>query len=325
MKRSRKNRQFEYDVCLSFAGEDRAYVRRVATALRERGVRVFYDEYAEAELWGKDLYVHLDQLYREAARYCVLFVSKHYARKLWTNHERESAQARALRAHKEYILPVRFDRTRLPGLRDTVGFIKLTGKKPEELATLICKKLGDRQRSDYFPPEPDLLFVALRARSKMARAIALDHAISFRQVLGRMTETERELVFTILQAACPSELPENLHVNIDLLRRCTGVAPARIKKVLGGLASLGFTCALRKDDETQGSLGKREMLVLTWSNFSVGARTERRETALAVACAMVCLVQEHYCGTCGPAALRRLDFGYLATATSEKDHHFPSA
>lgn len=148
MKASRRKRQCEYDVCLSFAGQDRVYVRRVAAALRDRGVRVFFDEYAETELWGKDLYAHLDQVYRDAARYCVLFISKHYARKVWTDHERESAQARALRAHREYILPARCDGTKVPGLRDTVGYINLSKRKPEECADLVCKKLGPRQRSD---------------------------------------------------------------------------------------------------------------------------------------------------------------------------------
>jgi hypothetical protein len=48
-----------YDVCLSFAGEQRAYVEKVAQALQERGVRVFYDVYERATLWGKDLPTHL--------------------------------------------------------------------------------------------------------------------------------------------------------------------------------------------------------------------------------------------------------------------------
>ena len=95
MEKSAHEQDHEYDVCLSFAGEDRDYVRRVASELKRKGVRVFYDEYEEVDLWGKDLYVHLDDIYKNAARYCVLFVSQHYAKKLWTNHERRSAQERA--------------------------------------------------------------------------------------------------------------------------------------------------------------------------------------------------------------------------------------
>ena len=90
-----KRRKLPIRCRLSFAGEDRSYVARVADALNRSGVRVFYDRYERAELWGKELYSHLDYVYRHAARYCVVFVSTRYSSKLWTNHERKSAQARA--------------------------------------------------------------------------------------------------------------------------------------------------------------------------------------------------------------------------------------
>ena len=130
-----------YDVALSFAGEDRGYVERVASHLRDSGVRVFYDRYEEATLWGKDLYEHLDDVYQNEAKYVLMFASKHYARKVWPTHERRSAQARALREKGEYVLPARFDDTEIPGLRETVGYIDLRHKTPEELAALVCEKL----------------------------------------------------------------------------------------------------------------------------------------------------------------------------------------
>lgn len=131
----------DYDVILSFAGEDRAYVAAVAEELRNRGVRVFYDEYERTSLWGKDLYAHLDHVYRKAGRYCVLFISTHYAEKVWTNHERVSAQARALESASEYVLPVRFDSTEIPGLRPTIGYLDLGSLTPVDLADMICEKL----------------------------------------------------------------------------------------------------------------------------------------------------------------------------------------
>ncbi|HWT00037.1 MAG TPA: TIR domain-containing protein [Pyrinomonadaceae bacterium] len=139
---------YHYDVCLSFAGEERSYVREVADALTENGVRVFFDEYEEARLWGKDLYVHLDTVYRNQALYCVLFISHSYANKLWTNHERQSAQARAFMENREYILPARFDDTVIPGLRDTVGYIDLRSKSPHELATIVLAKLNAGKDSE---------------------------------------------------------------------------------------------------------------------------------------------------------------------------------
>src|SRR5690242_14759832 len=101
--------QREYDVCLSFAGEQREYVEEVADELRGMRVRVFYDDYEKVSLWGKNLYDHLDWVYSKSARYCIVFVSSAYERKVWTNHERRSAQERALRENDEYILPVIFD------------------------------------------------------------------------------------------------------------------------------------------------------------------------------------------------------------------------
>ena len=42
----------KYDVALSFAGENREYVKQVAEILRSSNVRVFYDAYEEVALWG---------------------------------------------------------------------------------------------------------------------------------------------------------------------------------------------------------------------------------------------------------------------------------
>lgn len=131
-----------YEVALSFAGEDRAFVDRVAEELRRSGVEVFYDKYEEVTLWGKDLVEHLDKVFRGQARYCVMFVSEHYRDKMWPLEERRSAFARAIQEREEYILPVRFDETEIPGLRPTVGYVDARQKSPQQLAQLILKKLG---------------------------------------------------------------------------------------------------------------------------------------------------------------------------------------
>lgn len=133
---------YKYEVALSFAGEDREYVEAVAVRLRAAGVPVFYDGFEEAALWGKDLYAHLDDVYRLRARYCVMFISQHYREKLWTNHERESAQARAFQENEEYLLPARFDDTDIPGVRPTIGYVDLRRYKPAAFAELVLQKLG---------------------------------------------------------------------------------------------------------------------------------------------------------------------------------------
>ncbi len=49
------DRNYEYEVALSFAGEDRPYASQLANILRRRGVRFFFDEYEKYTLWGKNL------------------------------------------------------------------------------------------------------------------------------------------------------------------------------------------------------------------------------------------------------------------------------
>ncbi len=139
---------FSYDVALSFAGENRPYVAQVAAVLRDRGVRVFYDRYEQATLWGKDLYTHLSDVYGKRARFTVIFISEYYAAKVWTNHERRSAQARALTESGEYILPVRFDDTELPGLLPTISYINANTTSPLELAELVLEKLRLAESGD---------------------------------------------------------------------------------------------------------------------------------------------------------------------------------
>lgn len=135
-------RQFEFDVALSFAGEDRAVANELAKLLEARGVRVFYDLHEVTQLWGKDLYQHLQRVYRDKSRYCVVFASSAYAQKVWPQHELVQAQARALVDCREYILPLRIDETKLPGMNDTTGYMDIRTHSMEEICAVLLGKLG---------------------------------------------------------------------------------------------------------------------------------------------------------------------------------------
>ncbi len=158
---------YEFDVALSFAGEDRAFASELAERLLHGGVRVFYDRYAEADLWGKDLYQHLQSVYRDKAKYCVVIVSRHYADKLWTRHELKQAQARAFRENREYILPVRLDDTELPGVNATVGYVDANSYSIGDISSMVIEKLRTHgavvlpeacaSSDDVFEDEPELL------------------------------------------------------------------------------------------------------------------------------------------------------------------------
>src|ERR1051326_2523809 len=85
------NQIYEFDVALSFAGEDRPYVNEVAEALKAASISVFLDADHVADMWGEDLVEYLDRVYRERAHFTMMFVSRHYAEKIWPTHERRSA------------------------------------------------------------------------------------------------------------------------------------------------------------------------------------------------------------------------------------------
>jgi hypothetical protein len=117
----RETRPFQ--VALSFAGEQRTYVREVAKALTSRHIAVFYDQFQANDLWGKDGAEHFHQIYSRDAQYVVMFISADYVAKAWTRLERRSALSRQMKEDAEYILPVRFDDTEVPGLPDTLQFL----------------------------------------------------------------------------------------------------------------------------------------------------------------------------------------------------------
>jgi hypothetical protein len=149
---------YEYDIALSFAGEDRKQAEEIAGLLVERNIRVFYDLYEQANLWGKDLYQHLQSVYRDKAKYCVIFASQHYAGKLWTKHELRQAQARAFSENREYILPLRLDDTAIPGVNHTVGYIDLRQHSALEVAHLLCRKVwGDDSDFDRLSWKGDMV------------------------------------------------------------------------------------------------------------------------------------------------------------------------
>ena len=131
-----------YEVALSFAGEQRGYAEGVARALQARGVAVFYDEFEKVELWGKDLVEKFQAVYEHSANRVVIFVSKAWVDGAWTRHERRAALSRAVQEPEEYILPVRFDDTSVPGVPASLHYLRADEHSPAEIASMIAEKLG---------------------------------------------------------------------------------------------------------------------------------------------------------------------------------------
>lgn len=177
---------YDYDVALSFAGEDRSVAEPIASLLMENNIRVFYDLHEEATLWGKDLYQYLCHVYRDRARFCLVFLSASYAKKAWTKHELKQAQARAISENAEYILPLRIDDTEIPGITSTMAYIDLRTRSISEVVSLVLAKLrhpetmsssDSKYLSQGLPVEASasqLLEKAAKTNSKVSRKIPSD-------------------------------------------------------------------------------------------------------------------------------------------------------
>jgi len=132
-----------YDVALSYATEDSEEAELLASALTEASLRVFFDRFEASDLWGKDLYQYLHEIYSRQARFCIVLISANYVaqHKRWTRHELRAAQERQLESLKEYILPLRLDDSELPGLPATMGYLDLRKSSVAEVVDALREKL----------------------------------------------------------------------------------------------------------------------------------------------------------------------------------------
>jgi len=141
-------RKIIYDACISYAGEQSDYAQRIFDNLRSKGITVFFDKFYEGKLWGRDLSEYFMNVYYKQSKYCIMLISKEYVSKAWPTHERRSAIARNIEEMGEYILPVRFDKSEVPGLPPTIKYLDATKKGPEEIAALFIGKLQGSDKEE---------------------------------------------------------------------------------------------------------------------------------------------------------------------------------
>ncbi len=135
------SREFEYDVAISFAGEDRGIAKEIAEGLTKLGIGVFFDQFYQAQLWGKDLAIEFQTRYGPKTRFVMPLISKHYAIKDWTEYEFTIAKQEALVRGHEFILPVRLDDTPLVGLKSTIAYLDLKKEGVVGVVTKVLEKL----------------------------------------------------------------------------------------------------------------------------------------------------------------------------------------
>ena len=136
----RKSAIYEYDIAISFAGENRSIAKEIADKLKASGLRVFFSDDYQELLWGEDQTKVLEDIFTSKAKYCMILVSKHYIEKAWPRLELNSAISRHMKQNKGYILQVKLDDSKLPGLPDMYGHVKFINA--DSIVDLTLKKIG---------------------------------------------------------------------------------------------------------------------------------------------------------------------------------------
>lgn len=132
---------YPWDVAVSFAGEDREVVEQLKNILNDSGYTVFYDFDVQHQLWGIDLRAKLADVYANDAQYMLIFLSKYYSEKDWTNFEFEVGKYARSKRTATYLLPVVIDDVTVVGLSSNVGHIDLRRCGVEQLAASLIEKI----------------------------------------------------------------------------------------------------------------------------------------------------------------------------------------
>lgn len=145
-----------FRVALSFPGEKRDYVSRVADALAEKLGRdaVFYDKWHEDDESYINFRVDLESNYHAQADLVVPFLCKDYAQKEWCGIEWRAILDLITR-RPDIIMPLRFDMTKIVGLYETVDrHLDVSNLSSSEAAKKILARLSalDKQKSAQDEP-----------------------------------------------------------------------------------------------------------------------------------------------------------------------------
>lgn len=133
-----------FDVALSFPGEVRDYVERVAAQLEHLmgPDRCFYDNNYVAQLARPSLDTFLQSIYRDRSKLIVVFLGADYQSKEWCGIEFRAIREVLSGCSPDRIMYVRMDDGAVDGVLRIDGYVDGRKFTPEETASLIGQRAG---------------------------------------------------------------------------------------------------------------------------------------------------------------------------------------
>lgn len=246
---------FEYDVCISFAGSDRAIARAIADAIQALPLkrRVFYDEFEKVTLWGNELFAYLHHVYSQKCMYCLVLFSNRYRERAWTQHELRAAQTRVLQERRSYLLPIAIDQGAVPEEFESLGYWPFVAGDEQRLAEAVEDKINEFAQQHYMPIDE---FAGILSRSRLASALVdgFRAAIKQRQADGAQRQAQALMAVALIVAADTEHLLPSVRALLNLVvfgagcvgdmfgddDRLTVVAGAQVMRWIGSEGPLMF-------------------------------------------------------------------------------------
>jgi hypothetical protein len=133
----------QFDVSLSFPGESREYVERVALELEKLigPNSYFYDNNYKAQLARPSLDVLLQDIYAKQSDLIVVFLSADYQNKSWCGIEFRAIREIIFNCDNHKIMFIRMDDGDVDGVFKTDGYVDARHHQPEEIARMIQERV----------------------------------------------------------------------------------------------------------------------------------------------------------------------------------------
>ena len=132
-------RDAEFDVAVSFAGENRELAREIAQQLELLDAHVFFDELFEANFLGGAWSAHFERIFGRDSRLVVCLLDQHYRDKIWPTFERECFLPRVPDGD---VIPIFLDETPFVGIpSDIIGIRFTPSADPEEQQSRVTDEI----------------------------------------------------------------------------------------------------------------------------------------------------------------------------------------
>ena len=145
--------EMRFKVALSFPGEKREYVSKVAEEVKKRlgTAAVFYDKDFTAQLARPNLDTLLQKIYLNNSDLVVVFLCNDYERKEWCGLEWRAVRTIIKNKNDHAVMFMRFDAADVSGTMSIDGYVDLDEYSAIEAARMIV----ERVRLNELPPPAD--------------------------------------------------------------------------------------------------------------------------------------------------------------------------